>query len=155
MIAGQTMITYLDASFDEIDAGGVIYHANYLKFCDRARNRILADLGMSYMSLMTNDFAFAVVQCNSTFRKSIRAHPIAVVTRLIKSTRRSITVRHAIYPVERKLEDFIDLGIEIDTLEGCFFNSETTLVACSLSKFTSISIPSEVAKLLRLDNAST
>lgn len=26
--------------YDDTDAGGVVYHANYLKFCERARSEL-------------------------------------------------------------------------------------------------------------------
>ena len=32
--------------YDDTDAGGVVYHANYLKFCERARSDIFYENGL-------------------------------------------------------------------------------------------------------------
>src|SRR5471032_1766224 len=37
--------------YEDTDAGGVVYHANYLKFCERGRTELLRALGFSNKSL--------------------------------------------------------------------------------------------------------
>lgn len=37
--------------YEETDAGGVVYHANYLCFAERARTEALIDLGLSQTAL--------------------------------------------------------------------------------------------------------
>jgi len=41
--------------YEDTDAGGVVYHANYLKFMERARSELLIDKG------------FSVVRCEKEF----------------------------------------------------------------------------------------
>lgn len=38
--------------YEDTDAGGVVYYANYLKFCERARTEWLRELGFSQQALM-------------------------------------------------------------------------------------------------------
>jgi len=33
--------------YDDTDAGGIVYHANYLKFCERARSELFFERGKS------------------------------------------------------------------------------------------------------------
>lgn len=33
--------------YEDTDVGGVVYHANYLKFCERARSQLFFDKGLS------------------------------------------------------------------------------------------------------------
>lgn len=33
--------------WEDTDAGGIVYHANYLKYMERARSELLADMGVS------------------------------------------------------------------------------------------------------------
>lgn len=33
--------------YDDTDAGGIVYHANYLKFCERARSELFFEQGKS------------------------------------------------------------------------------------------------------------
>lgn len=37
--------------YDDTDAGGVVYHANYLRFCERARTERLRELGIEQTQL--------------------------------------------------------------------------------------------------------
>ncbi|MDA8049567.1 MAG: tol-pal system-associated acyl-CoA thioesterase [Rhodospirillales bacterium] len=38
--------------FEDTDAGGVVYHANYLRFAERARTEALRDLGVPHAALL-------------------------------------------------------------------------------------------------------
>ncbi|NBQ52773.1 MAG: acyl-CoA thioesterase [Proteobacteria bacterium] len=40
--------------FDDIDAGGVLYNAHYLKYCDRARNAIFAKANWTWDRMVAN-----------------------------------------------------------------------------------------------------
>ncbi len=42
------------AYFEDTDAGGVVYHANYLNFCERARTELLLDSGYTNRDLQKN-----------------------------------------------------------------------------------------------------
>ena len=35
--------------YEDTDAGGVVYHANYLKFCERARSDCLRQIGRAHV----------------------------------------------------------------------------------------------------------
>ena len=38
--------------YEDTDAGGIVYHANYLKFCERARTEWLRTIGMSQNKML-------------------------------------------------------------------------------------------------------
>ena len=40
--------------YEDTDAGGVVYHANYLRFAERARTEALADAGIPHAELLAN-----------------------------------------------------------------------------------------------------
>ena len=47
--------------YEDTDAGGVVYHANYLKYMERCRSEWLADLGFSVANLQDKEgIIFAV-----------------------------------------------------------------------------------------------
>ena len=47
--------------YEDTDAGGVVYYANYLKYLERARSEALRQLGIDQMALMRDiGIAFAV-----------------------------------------------------------------------------------------------
>ncbi|MGH6920912.1 MAG: tol-pal system-associated acyl-CoA thioesterase [Geminicoccaceae bacterium] len=50
--------------YEDTDAGGVVYHASYLRFAERARTEMLRCLGLEHGGLMTRfGLAFTVRRC--------------------------------------------------------------------------------------------
>ncbi len=59
--------------YEDTDAGGVVYHANYLKFMERARSEWLRQLGFEQDDLARNEnMVFAVRQATVDFFKPAR-----------------------------------------------------------------------------------
>jgi acyl-CoA thioester hydrolase len=54
----QTVRVY----FEDTDAAGIVYYANYLKFAERARTDMLRDLGISHAEMMKRDGLVLVVR---------------------------------------------------------------------------------------------
>ncbi|HEU0071532.1 MAG TPA: tol-pal system-associated acyl-CoA thioesterase [Alphaproteobacteria bacterium] len=64
----QTHIFRLRVYYEDTDAGGIVYYANYLKFAERARTEVLRDLGVAQRELMeTEGLAFAVRRCAADY----------------------------------------------------------------------------------------
>ena len=57
--------------YEDTDAGGVVYHANYLKFFERARSEALSEVGLSIL-IIKKDYGLIIVvkSCNIDFNKS-------------------------------------------------------------------------------------
>ena len=59
--------------WEDTDAGGVVYHARYLQFLERARSDWLAGLGVSQTELRREQgLIFAVTRMEIEFRKPAR-----------------------------------------------------------------------------------
>ena len=71
--------------YEDTDAAGIVYYANYLKYAERARTEMLRDLGNENARLMkTEGLAFAVRRCEVDFFKPARLDDLlSVKTRLI------------------------------------------------------------------------
>jgi acyl-CoA thioester hydrolase len=59
--------------YEDTDAGGVVYYANYLRYMERGRNGYLRDLGMSVRQFQERGILFPVVEVN------LRYHAPAVL----------------------------------------------------------------------------
>ncbi|MCH2274702.1 MAG: YbgC/FadM family acyl-CoA thioesterase [Thalassospira sp.] len=72
--------------YEDTDAGGVVYHANYLAFAERARSAMLNLLGFSNRSVAErHKVAIAVRHCTLDFRRAARLEDRLIVeSRLIK-----------------------------------------------------------------------
>ena len=57
--------------YEDTDAGGVVYYANYLKFIERARTEALVTIGLSNFKIK-NDFKGLIIvkSCNIDYQKS-------------------------------------------------------------------------------------
>ena len=57
--------------YEDTDAGGIVYYANYLKYLERARTEALAIIGLSNLQIKEKFGALIIVKsCNIEFKKS-------------------------------------------------------------------------------------
>jgi len=70
--------------YEDTDAGGIVYHANYLRFCERARNEMMRLVGYSHSGMVRDTgVAFAVRRCEIEFLRPARLDDaLEVVTRI-------------------------------------------------------------------------
>src|SRR5690242_20803295 len=66
--------------FEDTDAAGIVYYANYLKFAERARTDMLRDLGISHAEMMKRDGLVLVVRrCEIDYLKPARLDDLLTV----------------------------------------------------------------------------
>ena len=84
--------------YEDTDAAGVVYYANYLKFAERARTEVLYAAGIDQMRLRDeDDVVFAVRACNADYLRPARlGDMIAVETAVEKIGGASILLRQTI-----------------------------------------------------------
>ena len=58
--------------YEDTDAGGVVYHARYLGFFERARTEFLRERGLSVKELHDNGYIFPVVRVEIDFKSPSR-----------------------------------------------------------------------------------
>lgn len=68
-LSGLVHVYPVRVYYEDTDAGGVVYHANYLRYAERARTEMLRLLGRSHQSLRTGGggLAFAVRRCEADY----------------------------------------------------------------------------------------
>ena len=60
----------LKVFYEDTDAGGVVYYANYLKFFERARTDVISNIGLSNKKLLDEYGVFIIVKsCNVEYLK--------------------------------------------------------------------------------------
>ena len=66
--------------FEDTDAAGIVYYANYLKFAERARTDMLRDLGISHAEMMKRDGLVLVVRrCEIDYLKPAKLDDLLTV----------------------------------------------------------------------------
>jgi len=69
----RRFIHTLRVYYEDTDAGGVVYYANYLKYLERARTEALRELGFDQPRLLTQEgLAFVVRAITADYRKPAR-----------------------------------------------------------------------------------
>lgn len=80
--------------YEDTDAGGVVYYANYLRFMERARTEWLRALGFEQSALMARNIAFAVRSAAVEYLKPARLDDELVVVSAVESLGRAQIVFH-------------------------------------------------------------
>ena len=85
--------------YEDTDAGGVVYYANYLKFLERARSEALSEVGLSNLKIKKDYGALIVVKsCNIDFNKSAHLEDKLEINSFITSfSKTSFTMSQSIY----------------------------------------------------------
>jgi acyl-CoA thioester hydrolase len=83
--------------YEDTDAGGVVYYANYLRFMERARTEFLAEYGINIAELHNEGLFFVVVHIDITYKKPAHLGEILdVTTEVMEMKRASMTIRNCI-----------------------------------------------------------
>ena len=53
--------------FYDVDAMGVVWHGNYVKFCEAARSSFLRDIGYTYIDMKKDGYAYPLVKMDFKF----------------------------------------------------------------------------------------
>jgi acyl-CoA thioester hydrolase len=80
--------------WEDTDAGGVVFYANYLKFFERARTEWLRALGFSQQQMLQRDgVMFVVADTQLHYRRAARLDDVLHVTvRLLDAGRASLRI---------------------------------------------------------------
>ena len=58
--------------YEDTDAGGIVYYANYLKYFERARTELIYSLGFDHKKLNEIDTYIVVRTCNTKYEKPVK-----------------------------------------------------------------------------------
>jgi len=98
--------------YEDTDTGGVVYHSNYLNFCERARSEAFFAKGMT--PVLENGH-FVARKVNADFYKSAKlGDMLEVKTGLIQMKAASFTLVQEIYKEEEKIFELEILLVYID-----------------------------------------
>ena len=85
--------------YEDTDAGGIVYHANYLKYFERARTSLLNLINIDQKQLLEKKkLGFVVRDINLRINKSFQLNQILLVKTCLKSAKKScIVLKHEAY----------------------------------------------------------
>lgn len=98
--------------YEDTDAGGIVYYANYLRYAERARTELLRELGFENSALLAQKgVALAVRRVNAEYLKPARLDDaLCIETRVLAV--RGATVEMA-QVVRRDDEDLVEMRLTL------------------------------------------
>ena len=84
--------------YEDTDAGGIVYYANYLKYLERARTEALVRIGLSNQKIKDDFGALIIVKsCNIDYKKSAYLEDILnIKSHIISITKTSFIMKQII-----------------------------------------------------------
>ena len=102
--------------YEDTDAGGVVYYANYLRFLERARTELLRGLGFEQAQLARDGgIAFAVRSLQVEYLKPAKLDDLIEVKSAIGELGRAQVVFHQ--RIEREGELLVDATVRVACLD--------------------------------------
>ncbi len=115
--------------YEDTDAGGVVYHANYLKFAERARTELLRVLGFGNKALAENaGFIFVVRHINADYFKTAHLDDLLDV-----KTNASHIKNSSFILKQRVVRD-----------ESLIFSADVTLVCVDKNTYKPVRLPDDL-----------
>lgn len=83
--------------YEDTDAGGVVYYANYLKYFERARTEFLTDKGIDIVRYHNEGYFFVVIHVEISYRKPATLGDIIdITTELAGLSSATISMNHQV-----------------------------------------------------------
>lgn len=134
MSAGQTLECRV--YFEDTDAGGVVYHSNYLNFYERGRTEFLRALGFEQDDLLRQNIVFVVRNISVDFKQAARFNELLLVQSQIKRLKKvSLVFDQAIY-------------IQRDDQKILVNQAEVKVGCVSADRFAPVAIPEKIMRKL-------
>ncbi len=117
--------------YEDTDSGGVVYHANYLRFCERGRSEFLRALGFGNKSLREGKGIFFVVRhIGADYLKTAHLDDLLSVKTSVKSLKNTSLVLKQ--DVHREAE--------------WIFSADVTLVCVDANSYKPVRLPDDLKK---------
>jgi acyl-CoA thioester hydrolase len=101
--------------YEDTDVGGVVYHSNYLNFCERARSEAFYEKGMTPILESGHFVARKIV--GDFFSSAKLGEILEIKTELLKMKAASFLLKQSIYKGEEKVFE-LEILLAYITFEG-------------------------------------
>ncbi|MCM2679695.1 tol-pal system-associated acyl-CoA thioesterase [Echinimonas agarilytica] len=120
--------------YEDTDAGGVVFYANYLKFMERARTEWLRQMGIEQDLFLTQGIAFMVRRTEVDYRApAVFNDELIVVSQIVQKKRASLIFQQTI---QRKNE------------VSAIVTGQVTIACVDLERGKPIAIPKSIMEVL-------
>ena len=105
--------------YEDTDAGGVVYYANYLKFLERARSEAIYTIGLTNTKLYNeNEILIIVKSCKIDYKKPAKFEDKLQIQSSIKSTTKTSFIMHQIIKKDKEIITEADVHLVVVNKDG-------------------------------------
>ena len=102
IIKSKSHFYYIRVHYEDTDIGGIVYHAKYINFIERARTSLIRLIKFPPEKFLKNGLSIVVKSINfDWYSSSTLGDCICVETNILKIRKVSIILRQTIYNFER------------------------------------------------------
>jgi acyl-CoA thioester hydrolase len=111
---GMTHTMPMRVYYEDTDAAGIVYYANYLKFAERGRTEMMREMGFAH-SQIAEDIGtlFTVRRCSVDYRAPARLDDALIVETLVRE------IAGATLLLDQRIRRDDELLVQIDMLVAC------------------------------------
>lgn len=120
--------------YEDTDAGGVVYHANYLRYMERGRTEFLRERGLSVQAMHDEGIIFPVVAMELNYRSPARLDDLLEVETSI------LAVKNGSFVAGQKV---------LRKADGRLLVEARVTLACVGAGMRAQRLPTELRELLR------
>jgi len=88
--------------YEDTDAGGIVYHTNYIKYCERARSEIFFERGVTPTDGDNSGFVVKNIDANFLGTATL-GDMVEIQTEVLKQKSASLILKQTIYKKETKI----------------------------------------------------
>ena len=103
--------------YEDTDAGGVVYYANYLKFLERARSEAIYSLGLSNKEILDKEGVIIIVKsCNIEYKQPAKFEDEIEIISNITEVKNSSFKMHQV--IKRKSDIISEAEVVLVTINA-------------------------------------
>jgi acyl-CoA thioester hydrolase len=120
--------------YEDTDAGGVVYHANYLRYFERGRTEYLRERGVSVGGLAARGYIFPVIRVEIEYRApAVHDDLVRVETEVLAVGKTSFTLGQQV----------------VRALDGKLLADGKVTLVCTTADMKARRLPDELVEALR------
>jgi acyl-CoA thioester hydrolase len=141
--------------YEDTDAGGLVYHTNYLKFMERARTEWLRNLGIEQQSLLEQSIGFVVkdlIMKNS--KAAVFNDMLSISCQVVELKKASMLFKQEAYRVKNVANTHKNNNINNNATSNekeLLVSAEVRVACVDLGKMKPIAIPDFILREIKRD----
>lgn len=137
--------------YEDTDAGGIVYHTNYLKFMERSRTEWLRNLGIEQQSLLEQSVGFVVKELTMKNSKAALFNDmLSISCQVVELKKASMLFKQHAY----RIKDTANLHNNNNILSSdkeLLVSAEVRVACVDLGKMKPIAIPDFILREIKRD----